>query len=230
MRSTPAGEKIVICLQEIVKTMKIRVRTYIFSVVAFGMFVFALTLAKDDPIRAQALYWLGLSAVFSVFPEIQRFKIKDLEVELKKNLEKVEKQVDELSDTFFITIDRVWKEENDMPNILKEKRNQHWDKFQKYMDSLNEDEKLQAQIKNTSYYLNDYKISPGQLKENLASIGFFQAPLNNELDKTLIDSIIEFQRSQKLRHVDGVFGPLTYQKLIDVIERKNRKNNGLKAK
>jgi hypothetical protein len=58
--------------------MKLRVITYIFSAVSFAMFVLALTLTKDDPIREQAMYWLGLSAVFAIFPEIQRFKIKDL--------------------------------------------------------------------------------------------------------------------------------------------------------
>jgi hypothetical protein len=144
-------------------------------------------------------------------------------VELKKNLEKVEKQVEELSDTFFNAIGRVWQEENDMPNFLREKRNQHWDKFQKYMDSLQGEAKLQAQIKNTYYYLHDYKIKPQLLKEKLASIDFFQGPLNNELDKTLIDSIVEFQRSQNLRHIDGIFGPLTYRRLTEVLERKQQK-------
>lgn len=203
--------------------MKIRIITYIFSVVAFDMFVFALTLAKDDPIRTQAMYWLGLSGVFAVFPEIQRFKIKDLEVELKKNIEKVEKQVDELSDTFFSAIGRVWQEENEMPTFLKEKRNKHWDKFQVHMDSLHGEEKLQEQIQNTYSYLRDYKIAPQQLKEKLASIGFYQGSFNNELDKTLIDSIVEFQRSQNLRHVDGIFGPLTYQRLTEVVDRKTQK-------
>lgn len=123
--------------------MRLRVITYIFSVVAFAMFVFSLTLTKDDPIRKQTMYWLGLSAVFAIFPEIQRFKIKDLEVELKKNLEKVEKQVQDLSDTFFSAVGRVWQEESDMPNFLREKRIQHWDKSQKYLDSLHGEEKLQ---------------------------------------------------------------------------------------
>lgn len=124
--------------------MKIKVICYLVSVVAFGVFVFALTLAKDDPVRGQAIYWLGLAAVFAIFSEIKRFNIIDIEVKLKKDPERVEKPVEEPGDTLFMTEGRERQDGNDTLGFTNEEDRRPLEKFQKYLDSLHKGEELQA--------------------------------------------------------------------------------------
>jgi BMFP domain-containing protein YqiC len=197
---------------------RIEIFGYLFSAIALGVFVLALFSEEADPLRSQAIYWFLIAIACLVLPDLKKFKFKDMEIELRENIKRVEEKIDNLSDTFFNSLDKVWREESEMPSFLKEKRNKHWAEFQSYLESLPDKERLEAQIANTFKYLSEYNIGVSQLKEMLKALGFYRGAIDNNLSEETIQAIIQFQKSNNLSHIDGIFGPLSFQKMKELVD------------
>jgi hypothetical protein len=99
------------------------------------------------------------------------------------------------------------------PEILS--RNIHWDKFDGYVSSLNSEGRFHTQKANSLHYLCKWGLTVIQLRLALGSLGF---PTSDDPEFTpdLAIALQDFQRTHCLRHVDGVFGELTYRQMYDL--------------
>jgi len=59
-------------------------------------------------------------------------------------------------------------------------------------------------------------LTAAQLKSQLRLLGVYGGDVNDELTDDVFDAIVQFQRKHNLRHIDGVFGPLTYSEMEKV--------------
>ena len=124
---------------------------------------------------------------------------------------------------FFHAVDKVWFEEIDIPEEEAEKQKAYWDRYHKDLMALPEDRKLRLQKDNTLDYLKKYQLTLIQLKSVMKVLGFYGGQVDNdEFDVDLVRAIEAFQRKYQLRHIDGMFGQLTYLKLEEVYSRKRR--------
>lgn len=57
-----------------------------------------------------------------------------------------------------------------------------------------------------------------QLKEMLKALGFYRGAIDNNLSEGTIQAIIQFQKSNNLSHIDGIFGPLSFQKMKELVD------------
>lgn len=118
-----------------------------------------------------------------------------------------------LNSDFFYAVERVRSELVNVDEIYATFRHSHWDNFQDTVTNLDSPEQRRVQKLNTQYYLNEWSLSVVQLKKVLIFLGLFNGELNEELSDDVIEAIIRFQRNYNLRHIDGVFGPLTYSEM-----------------
>jgi V8-like Glu-specific endopeptidase len=120
-------------------------------------------------------------------------------------------------------VDKILKEENSLALPERERRNIHWDTYQKHMTAMNDEERFDCQKRNSLYYLDAYGMSTKMVKEHLASLEYYQGEINDQFTKELVGSIEHFQRLNNLRHVDGMIGQLTLKKIEEKLNDKFRK-------
>lgn len=118
---------------------------------------------------------------------------------------------------FCAGIDKAWAEERAASKGFRDFRNQHWDDWGEYLASLSAEERALTQKLNTLYYLEKYHLKLGQLKRQLGLFGLFKGPDSDEYTSEVALGLQEFQRRYSLRHIDGVFGPLTYLRMAEVL-------------
>jgi hypothetical protein len=193
--------------------MKKVIISYLFFIIALAMFFYTTFFSNIMGMQTQGIYWFGVSLVCLFLPEVNKLKLKDVEVEFKDKLDKVEKQLVELEDDFFTYLTTLKKEEDDLPKEYIEKRNRHWDNFERYVLSLDDETRFQVQKANSLNYLAKFKLTVKELKERLARLGYYNGQIDDNFTKDLAEALTKFQRLNNMRHIDGIFGQLTYEKV-----------------
>lgn len=122
--------------------------------------------------------------------------------------------------SFYARVPDFWRSEVEGDEQFRQARNVHWDNFNNLVDALPSVERRKTQELNTKHYLEMYDLSISQLKQALKDIGFFNGVVDDEYEDAVVLSIERFQRAFNLRHVDGVFGPLTYAAMAAVANPK----------
>lgn len=125
-------------------------------------------------------------------------------------------EITKLNADFFHAINKVRADLVDVSDDFAVHRHNHWDKFQNTVDSLTEPNKRNVQRLNTQFYLEEWHLSVSQLKKELHFLGVYNGKVDDMLTDDVLDAIILFQRNHNLRHIDGVFGPLTYSEMEKV--------------
>ena len=82
--------------------------------------------------------------------------------------------------------------------------------------SADRGQRLALQRDNSLHYLYEWGLSARQLRVILKELGYSVSVTIDDFDQELADALISFQETNCLRHIDGVFGPLTYTKMSDV--------------
>jgi hypothetical protein len=95
---------------------------------------------------------------------------------------------------------------------LLEARNAYWDKFCENLLLKNEQDRFELQQVNTVHYLQQWGLTVQQLRYELSRFGFDTCN-NQKFSKDLADALEGFQRANCMRHIDGMFGELTYREL-----------------
>lgn len=98
-------------------------------------------------------------------------------------------------------------------------RNDHWDRFDVFVASLKGAERFNVQKRNSLVYLRRWGLTVAQLRTELGALGF---PTSSDPEFTLelARALEDFQRTHCLRHVDGVFGELTYRQMYELHRHK----------
>lgn len=131
--------------------------------------------------------------------------------------------IQKAKEDFYAVVDRVRAQVDSTPDELKLMTNEHWDRFQTAVESLGSQARAHVQKLNTLHYLQDYGLTVKQLKEQLRQLDFFDGELDDRYTAEVADSLVRFQKMYNLRHVDGVFGPLTYLRMAEVAGFSQRK-------
>ena len=105
-------------------------------------------------------------------------------------------------------------------NSTINERNEHWDKFDSYVSSLTGANKFKVQKLNCLHYLQQWGLTVAQLRTELGRLGFHTSE-SVEFTEDLAAALEQFQTTHCLRHVDGVFGQLTYRQMYE-LHRSNR--------
>lgn len=193
--------------------------SYTLSVLAISMFAYSTFLSKVSDLQKQGIYWFGIAAVCALLPTIlpliSKLKVLDLEVEFKEKLESVEKRIAEIEDAFVKSFEGLRREEQELPLSFIEQRNRQWDRYDEYMQSLDKEQRFEAQRENSLFYLKKFGLSVRDLKERLAKLGYYQGYVNDDFSRDLPAAIEHFQRINNMRHIDGIFGELTFEKMAE---------------
>jgi hypothetical protein len=129
-------------------------------------------------------------------------------------------ELTKLNTDFFHAIYSVRAEITTLPKQIAVKQNKHWDLFEQAVDSLTFAERLRVQKANTEFYLDKWHLSITQLKKELRFLGVYDGELDDNFTDDVVHAIIWFQRIYNLRHIDGIFGPLTYSEMEKVARSK----------
>jgi hypothetical protein len=95
-------------------------------------------------------------------------------------------------------------------------RNDHWDNFENYVSSLTGTDRLKIQKLNCLHYLGKWGLTLAQLRQELSVLGFPTTGDTNEFTLDLAVALEGFQKTHCLRHVDGIFGELTYRHMYEL--------------
>lgn len=193
--------------------------SYSLSIIAVSMFVFATFFSKNSELQKQGIYWFGIATVCALLPTIlplvTKLKVLDFEVEFKEKLENVEKRIGEIEDAFLKSFESLKREEQELPASFIEQRNRHWDRFDDYMQRLDGEQRFAAQKENSLIYLKNFGLTVRELKERLAKLGHYKGTIDNTFSQDLATAIEQFQRVNNMRHIDGFFGELTFERMAE---------------
>ncbi|MBU1052330.1 MAG: toll/interleukin-1 receptor domain-containing protein [Proteobacteria bacterium] len=99
-----------------------------------------------------------------------------------------------------------------LSSTLASARNEYWDKFYNHLSSLRDPDRLELQKVNTLHYLEKWGLTVQQLRNELARFGF-PTVVNPYFTADLAIALENFQRTNCMRHIDGLFGELTYREM-----------------
>ena len=87
------------------------------------------------------------------------------------------------------------------------------------MSFLTGAKRFAVQKLNSLQYLGQWGLTVGQLRNELNAIGY-STPANTEFTPDLAATLERFQKNHCLRHVDGIFGELTYRQMYELHRQK----------
>jgi peptidoglycan hydrolase-like protein with peptidoglycan-binding domain len=132
-------------------------------------------------------------------------------VDLSRNWDKgVRLIVDVFRRSFYHAVDSVRAEMVNVDDIALAARSAYWDTWSERLAGLSDMQRLHVIKRNTRRYLDKWSLSVAQLKQQLHEFGCYDGPVDDDLSDSLVEAIRRFQSNYNLRHVDGVFGELTY--------------------
>ncbi|MBU2571481.1 MAG: TIR domain-containing protein [Gammaproteobacteria bacterium] len=134
----------------------------------------------------------------------------------------VRRIVDTFRQDFFHAVDAVLAGLVKVDNNTLAVRSAYWDTWNQRVAGLSDQQRLDILKKNTRYFLDSWSLTVTQLKQQLHELGCYDGPIDGDLSDTLVEAIERFQRNYNLRHVDGVFGELTYLEMERVAAVRNR--------
>jgi hypothetical protein len=101
-----------------------------------------------------------------------------------------------------------------------DQRNERWDKFVDHVTSLPPQDRVALQIEANERALARLNLGVGELKQQLYVLGFYSGQFDETIDQSLILALTTLQRRSNLRHIDGVFGELTYLAMEEMARRR----------
>jgi len=117
---------------------------------------------------------------------------------------------------FYAPAERLWREELSVGDQVRAERNAHWDDFARFIGTRDDVERRRIQCMNSLNYLEQFGLTVRQLKNALKDLGFYTGPLDDSYGSDVSIAVENFQSAYNLRHVDGVFGPMTYLAMAQV--------------
>src|SRR5207247_885000 len=94
----------------------------------------------------------------------------------------------------------------------RRERSEYWDQFDAGISRLSAQDKFRAQRANSLNYLGMWHLTVEQLRVALGSLGYL-TPANSDVTEDLVSALELFQQDHCMRHVDGIFGELTYAQM-----------------
>jgi hypothetical protein len=91
-------------------------------------------------------------------------------------------------------------------------RNEYWDQYDDGISQLSGRDKFRAQRANSLNYLRMWHLSVEQLRVALGALGY-PTPAADDVTEGLVSALERFQQDHCMRHVDGIFGELTYAQM-----------------
>lgn len=203
--------------------------SYTLALAAIAMFIFTVFFSNITDLQRQGIYWFGIAAICALLPTllplVTKLKVLDFEVEFNAKLESVEKRVAEIEDAFIKSFESLRREEQELPPSFIEQRNRQWDRFDEYMQGLDKEQRFQAQKHNSLIYLEKFGLTVRDLKQRLTQLGYYRGEIDNDFSRDLAEAIEHFQRMNNMRHIDGMFGELTLQKMAEQLAQATKQNH-----
>jgi hypothetical protein len=112
--------------------------------------------------------------------------------------------------SFYHAVNSVRAELNNGKEDTLASRSAYWDTWNERLAGLSAEQRLHVIKNNTRHYLDAWSLSVKQLKQELQNLECYDGSIDDDLSDSLVEAIRRFQRNYNLRHVDGVFGELTY--------------------
>lgn len=117
-------------------------------------------------------------------------------------------------------VERVRDEEDELSVDDAVARNAWWDDFHDHLVGLAPAERFATQRLNTLDYLGHFGTTVRELKGQLSRLGFYQGHIDDVFDEAAAASIEALQRRYNMRHVDGICGQLTLEKIYELLGRR----------
>ncbi|MBK8563569.1 MAG: peptidoglycan-binding protein [Saprospiraceae bacterium] len=75
---------------------------------------------------------------------------------------------------------------------------------------MSEEKLFEQQKRDSLNYLNIFGLTVSSLKEKLEKLGYFNNEIDENFDKETVNALMKFQGDNEMRHIDGMFGELTF--------------------
>jgi len=154
----------------------------------------------------------------------RRERIEELVAEVKQQRPNVAKVI-EIEDRFIASIKPIQEQERELERLKIKARNRYWDEYHSYIESLDGETLFDVQRLNNLHYLHEFGLSVEDLKKNLARLGYYKGKIDDEHSHELVNAIVEFQVVNNMRHVDGIFGELTFQKMVERLKESKQQGH-----
>jgi hypothetical protein len=179
------------------------------------MFVYVSFIATDDTLHGQSVYWFLIALGATLLPFVERLQFSDLSVEFRREIQRVEREILEVKGLLTQAATNLRAAEKDLTPEERARRDQHWDEYQNYMEQLSPPERFRAQRINSEFYLRTCGLDLSYVKQQLVDLGYSPGKIDDEFTQECAAAIEEFQRTNNMRHVDGMIGELTIRQLSD---------------
>jgi len=187
----------------------------VFSLVALGIFLYVFFGNVEKELKADAIYWFLIALAAAILPYIKQIRFRDLEINLReeitKNREEMDQRIDNLQ-AFMSSISAVELSESNLPQEMREHRDRVFRDFNRRLRRTDPDQRLSLQERFTRMHLTRFGITLSDIKTALAELGLYKGDITNEFDTDTAKAIESFQEMNGLE-ADGIFGPMTYQRL-----------------
>jgi murein L,D-transpeptidase YcbB/YkuD len=187
----------------------------VFSVLAFGIFLYVFLGDVKEELKADSIYWFIIALAAAVLPLIKQIRFRDLEITLRKEIsehrEELDRRVDNLQ-LFVTSADWVKLSESKLPEGLREYRDRVFSDFNRRLKRADPEQRVKLQEHYTRLHLARFKITLSSVKTALAELGLYKGEISNDFNIETAEAIGRFQEMNGLE-IDGIFGPMTYERL-----------------
>jgi murein L,D-transpeptidase YcbB/YkuD len=195
----------------------------VFSLVAIGIFLYVFFGNVEKELKADAIYWFLIALAAAILPFLKQIRFRDLEInlreEISKNREEMDQRVDNLQ-AFMSSISAVELSESKLPQEMREHRDRVFRDFNRRLQRTDPDQRLSIQDRFTRMHLARFGIALSDVKKALAELGLYEGDITDIFDADTAKAIEGFQEMNGLE-ADGIFGPMTYQRLASRLSTKS---------
>jgi|GEM_PF-5615294 len=192
---------------------------YLFSIMAFLMFLYVSFHKNTEEIRDQSIYWFFGALIAACVPEIRQIKLQDIEIEFNRKINSVKADLEsKISEQSLAITGVIRKQEERLGEQFRETRKQGYEQYLRDLDNVTPEQKFQRQKNYTINNLDRWGLKISDLKRMLEKLSYFSGEISDDFTPDLRDSIANFQSKNELQ-VDGTCGVMTLAKIDELLRR-----------
>lgn len=179
------------------------------GLVAFAMSYYVTFHPRSPSVEDQGIYWFLVGAVALILPAVTRIRWKDLEIEFRERLHKVEDGLSAVQSALRNAGARAQEREQRRSTADSDALREQFNRFEERLPTLAPEDLLRVQREDSLTYLASIGLSVGEVKMALKQAELYDGEVDDQFTTAVAKAVADFQRTRRLPNVDGIVGPDT---------------------